>query len=866
MASDIHNMRTSSIRSRFLGSLALLIVSILPLSATSGWDQLSLAEQRRMALETQLAIDFLQDQHYKRLPFDAISPIDLIDNYLEQLDYTRMYFTEADQKEIQERFQYTIKSQYLREGNLFPAFEIFKMYKERVLARVVWVKERLKSDFDLESDLTFAPDRSEAPFVSDTASLDELWERRLAFELIEEMLTGDDLATAKDKLVRRYDRMERSVNEIEAHNVQEIFLTTLCHLYDPHSDFFSIEAADEFNIAISNSLVGIGAILRDEDGYCVIQELLPGGPAELSGQLHSGDKIVAVAQAKAEPVDVVDMRLRKIVRMIRGDKGTIVNLTIIPAGDPTNRKIVSLVRDEIKLTANLASARIFDVPSDAGVTVPIGVIELPSFYGGQDPRDPSTSKDVEELIGKLKNQGVVGIVLDLRRNGGGLLNEAVRLAGLFIPKGPVVMVRDTAGQVRTDWDSDPKVAWDGPLVVLVSRNSASASEIVAGALQVHGRAIIVGDKATHGKGTVQSPWDLSRSMRRYIRPQERLGTIKLTIQKFYLPNGVSTQNEGVKSDIVIPSINDFLKIGESDLPNALIWDEIEPVNFNTKLATLPSGPVINEDLFTQLKNASSKRQASLEEFQYMTRVIERFKERQEQKDFSLNLNQRIEKKDQDSAWREESESERKRLAAEMPFTQRNIKLDLTRAQDAVHQNKLANALLPNGLPRANNFFQKIYYHQPEPTADIKEVFVENLDYEKALKSSASLAKSLSEATGQEISEAKLRTFLQYMRSADRGTDIQVETKFAELIGLPIADNQANAALAILFKELIVLDPGALDENPVLDVHLRESLRVVMDWLQIETSPFRDRLVAYLSSTAQTASPTPTTLNENRLSR
>lgn len=858
MASEALHM--STLRNRFspalFGLLFSLVISVPTLQAVSGWDSLSRTDQRRMALETQLAIEFLQDQHYKRLPFDAISPNELIDNYLEQLDYTRMYFTAEDQNELQERFEFTIKSQYLREGNLFPAFEIFKMYKERVLARVTWVKERLKHDFDLDTDRTFSPDRSEAPFSDNAATLDELWERRLVLEIIEEMLAGDDLATAREKINRRYDRMERTVNEIEAHNVQETFLTTLCHLYDPHSDFFSIEAADEFNIAISNSLVGIGAILRDEDGYCVIQELLPGGPAELSGQLHSGDKIVAVAQESTEPVDVIDMRLRRIVRMIRGDKGTTVALTVIPASDPSNRKVINLIRDEIKLTANLASARIFDVPSAANVTVPIGVIELPSFYGSQDPRDPSTSKDVEELIGKLKSQGVVGIVLDLRRNGGGLLNEAVRLAGLFIPKGPVVMVRDTSGQVRTDWDSDSKLAWDGPLVVLVSRNSASASEIVAGALQVHGRAVIVGDTATHGKGTVQAPWDLSRSMRRYIRPEERLGTIKLTIQKFYLPDGVSTQNEGVKSDIVIPSVNDFLKIGESDLPNALIWDKIEPVSFNPKLITLPSGPVLNESLFTQLKESSASRQAELEEFQYMNGVIERVKERQEQKELSLNLKKRMEQKEQDSEWRERSEEERKRLAAEMPFTQRDIELDLTRAQDAVHQDKLANALLPNGLPRANNFYQKIYYHQEEAGSDIKEIYVENLDYEKALKSSATIAEVLSDSLGLQIEESKLHAFLQYMRSADRGSDIQVELKFAELIGIGTDGNKANTALALLFREMIKLDPRALEENPVLDVHLRESLRVVMDWLQIEASPFRDRLVAYLSSTAQTTPTDP----------
>ncbi|MDX2110977.1 MAG: carboxy terminal-processing peptidase [Verrucomicrobiota bacterium] len=845
-------MTNPSIDSRHkLLRVALVALSLLltpALHAFEGWSSLTREDQRRMALETNLAIEFLQENHFKRMPFSQVDAKELLTSYMKDLDYARMFFTQTDQDEVLLRFGDTLKTRYLQEGNLYPAFEIYSIYRQRALDRCDWVFKRLKGDFDFKGKDTFAPDRSESPFSKDTTSMDLLWEDRIKFELLGEMLGGDTLEGAKEKIQRRYTRTQRFINETESYNVQEIFLNSLSGLYDPHSNFFSAQgSAEEFNIQITNTLSGIGAVLRDEDGYCVIQELVAGGPAELSGQLFPGDKVEMVAQEKAEPVDATDMKLRKVVSMIRGEKGTKVILTLIPANatDPSERKRVTLVRDEIKLTENLASARVFESPLEDGSTVPIGVIELPSFYGGmgRDSADEATtSKDVEELINKLKPMGVQGIVLDLRRNGGGLLSEAIRLGGLFIPKGPIVMVKDTTGQTRTDWDSDSKLAWDGPLIILVSRNSASASEIVAGALQSMGRALVIGDKATHGKGTVQQPWELARSLRRLITNKaDQLGTMKVTIQKFYLPNGASTQNEGVVSDIAIPSINDYLKIGESDLPNALVWDTIEPVEWNPQLARLPAGKILDKQIIQELKEKSENRRKSLEEFKYLETTLSRFKERQDQKDVSLNLEDRQKQKEEDKKFREEMELERDRLAALNPYKSEEILLNLSAKKEQIHQEKLLSSTLPNGMPKANNFYQKVYYYQATPDDPIKEIYIDYLDYEKAQKSTATIAAALSAKLGDTVSTENLNKFFNYMHTADLGRDPQVEKNFASNLGLP--ESQSTPLLPTLFREIVQLDKDALKTVPTLDIPLRESLRVMVDWLQLEDSPFAGRVLA-----------------------
>jgi carboxyl-terminal processing protease len=365
------------------------------------------------------------------------------------------------------------------------------------------------------------------------------------------------------------------MRRLDADELMGIYLDALAHVYDPHSDYFGREEAEEFDIGMNLSLVGIGATLQVRDGYCVVADLVPGGPAARGGLLKPGDRIVAVAQGAGEPVDIVDLPLPRAVELIRGPKGSTVRLTVIPAGaDVSIRKTVSLVRDKINLADQHAKAAIINLPQTGGPGLRIGVIDLPSFYGTGAEKAGGAASDTALLIEKLKQENVQGLILDLRRNGGGSLEEAVRLTGLFIPSGPVVQIRGPDGDVDIGKSPETGPLYRGPMVVLTSRLSASASEIVAGALQDYGRALIVGDASTFGKGTVQTILPLKE-----IFHHSGLGEVKVTIRKFYRPSGASTQLRGVVPDIVLPSETDLDNIGESKLPNALPWDILPPTTY-----------------------------------------------------------------------------------------------------------------------------------------------------------------------------------------------------------------------------------------------------------------------------------------------
>jgi carboxyl-terminal processing protease len=418
-------------------------------------------------------------------------------------------------------------------------------------------------------------------------------------------------------------------------------------------------------------LVGIGAVLGVEDDYCTVKEIVPGGPADLSKQLKPGDKILTVTQKSEEPVEIIGMKLRKIVEQIRGQKGTEVTLTIQPvdATDPATRKTITITRDVVKLNDSRAHAAVFEVPGADGQPVPLGVITLPSFYGPADSSGaadkPSASKDVAQLITQLKTAGVKGLVLDLRHNGGGYLSEAIELAGLFIKQGPVVQVKYSTGEVQVDSDSNIGIAYDGPLAVLVDRFSASASEIVTGALQNYGRAIVIGDSSTHGKGSVQSVYEMDRLVPQLARAPVKTGAVKITVQKYYLPNGSSTQLKGVVPDIVLPSVDEFLPIGEGSLPHALIWDQIPTSRFD--------GQPLEPRVVLPLREASLARQAKSEEFTYLRKNIDWFKMRQAQKLVSLNLEARREQKTADETFRKAMEAE-KLLLAKQEFPNKEFRL------------------------------------------------------------------------------------------------------------------------------------------------------------------------------------------------
>ncbi len=642
----------------------------------------------------------LQRAHYSKVSVEKVDPKEFLENYMKRLDRQRLYFLQVDHDLYLKDFVPTIAT-YLKQGNLFPGFRIYNDYRKKTLSRLSWVMIRLKGKFIFENDAIFIPDREKLPWPKNDKDADEIWEKRLTYEMLAEILNqiklGKEdnasetektptlpkeevmvgyLKEARERITKRYERWQKNVRDFEASDVQELYLTALTQMFDPHTTFLNIKERDKFNQSMHNTFVGIGAVLTDEDGFCTIKELLPGGPAEACRELEPEDVILKVAQADGEFVDVVDMKLSKIVELIKGPKDTVVRLFIKPAKNPTGRKPVSITRDRIKLTANLASATIHEVPAPEGDrTFPVGVIELPSFYGAAPGEAKAkASDDVEELVAKLKELGAEGVVLDLRRNGGGFLSEAVSLAGLFISRGPVVQVKNTDGKIRKKFDFNPKIVWEGPLVLLVSRYSASASEIVAGALQNHKRALIVGDKATHGKGTVQSMIEMNAP---YLRlKSKKRSAAKITIQKYYLPSGTSTQNVGVTSDISMPSVNEFLPIGEADLPHAMEWDEIPGVNYRRPTEEFR----ITSEAAKRLLETSLKRQKKEEEFTYLQKNVNWYKGKREQKEFSLNLEKRLEDKAKDEAFSKKLNEEMKRLA-EKSFPTRRIRLDVVRQQD-----------------------------------------------------------------------------------------------------------------------------------------------------------------------------------------
>ncbi|NBB78749.1 MAG: hypothetical protein GVY36_04795 [Verrucomicrobia bacterium] len=703
-----------------------------------------------MASQTRWVVNTINARHYLRGSMQELDGQEMVEAYIQSFDYSRMYFTRPEVDEFVFRFADAME-EFLKKGNLYAAFEIYDSFKAKAEARTEWTFERLEQDFDFSVDETFQTDRREAEWPASAEEADALWERRLKYELLNEMLSlaseteegrsaslnmenpdvvdpdADDddepfdpaklkrlledetffaetLDSAREKIRRRYERNLNFTMDREAPEVQESFINAMTELFDPHSSFLSSDTLESFNSAVQNSFVGIGALLEDDDGICTIKEILPGGPAERSGLLSPEDQILGVAQGDEEFEDVVDMQLRYIVRKIKGEKGTTVRLLIRPgdASDPSVRKVIPIVRDEVKLTANLASAKLIEVPNESGEIIPVGVIELPSFYGniGAGGTLSTTSDDVSELINKLTEAGAEGLILDLRMNGGGLLSEAVRTAGLFIPVGPVVQVRDSSGRKDVLSDRDPGMLWDGPLIVLTSRFSASASEIVAGALQDHGRALIVGNSSTHGKGTVQEVYHMNnRSAFSFFgaKNQARPVASKITIKQFYLPDGSSTQVRGVPSDIALPSVNEFLPIGEDDLPHALPWDKIDGIDWVNDWNKLDVDSPQDPALIEQLVEASKQRRNELDEFQFLKEQIEWRRQRFEEKEVSLHLEKRIQRKITEQTYVDELDETYEALSAE-DYAMTPYILKVTEEQEAESRENLARQ---NGSGEAN---------------------------------------------------------------------------------------------------------------------------------------------------------------------
>jgi carboxyl-terminal processing protease len=572
----------------------------------------------------------LEEGHYTHQPLNDDVSLKFLRSYLELLDFSHLFFTQGDVDAITAKYATSLDDDVLL-GNLKPAYEIFELYSKRVSDRVVKIKELLKQPMDFKTERTIDLSRQKAPWPKDEPEADELWRGRIASELLQEKLSEHPIEPGPQLVARRYDRLIRNIHEEDKEEQVKIFLDALAQTYDPHSEYLSKADLKNFSINMGLSLVGIGAMLRSEDGYAKIESLVPGGPAQVDGRLKVGDRITAVAQGQAAFSDVRDMRLDKVVEQIRGKKGTRVRLLVIPsdAADPSKRKTVELVRDEIKLKDQEARADLIIKKDESGATVKLGWITLPSFYADMDKRQKSTTRDVQALLKRLRKEEIGGLVVDLRRNGGGSLEEAIALTGLFLKSGPIVQTKGSNGSIIVSPDPDPGIFYAGPLLVLTSRQSASASEIFAGALQDYGRAVVVGDKNTFGKGTVQTILEIGRFTSLLGSRSQDDGALKLTIQKFYRVAGGSTQLHGVASDIVLPTLSDLPEFGESALKNVLPYDEVAKAKY-TKWSD-------GQPLFIdELKRRSSARVQNTPEFHYVMEDMARLRRRIDDNSISLN--------------------------------------------------------------------------------------------------------------------------------------------------------------------------------------------------------------------------------------
>jgi carboxyl-terminal processing protease len=613
---------------------------------------------------TRLTSKILEKSQFAHHPLDDELAGKFLDRYLDTLDGQHMLFLQSDVDEFA-RFKSTLAQATCRDGDSSPARVIFARYLERLDQRAAYIAQLLRTEhFDFSTNERYSYNRKDAPRPADLTAAQQLWRQHLRSEYLQEDLNGKKEEEIAQILTRRAERQVQTMRKLDDQMILESYLNALAHVYDPHSDYMGPEEMQSFGALMKLSLVGIGASLQSDDGYCKIREIVPGGPAARNGQLKVGDRIVGVAQENGEMTDLIDMPLPQAVELIRGKKGTTVRLTIIPAGaaDDATRNRVSIVRDEIKLEDQQAKARIIDLPGEKGGTQRIGVIDLPGFYGG-DPGSsgPSATKDVARLLKKLKQENVTGIVLDIRRNGGGSLDEAISLTGLFIPSGPIVQVRGPNGRVEVGSDDDDTTLYDGPLVVLTSRLSASASEILAGALQDYGRALIVGDSSTFGKGTVQTILPLAQIMQREgLTPAEDPGALKTTISKFYRPSGKSTQIEGVKSDIVLPSLTDTPEISEGEMQNPLPWDTVPSALFAGRDRV---GPYLST-----LRARSADRIAKDPDFIELQKERGELRRTREAKSISLNEAERRREKAEFQARMEARKKERDALAATQPPT------------------------------------------------------------------------------------------------------------------------------------------------------------------------------------------------------
>jgi len=635
---EITLRKTSNIRCNRLlaAALALLATQAFATGLAVEQDKALFPEQRHENIG-ELVTQFIQKSHYMHIAVDDELSSRVMDGYIESLDRNRMYLTAADIEHFN-GFRHELDDM-VKSKPLDPVYEMFEIYQTRVRERLNFALTQLETEPDYYADGSYQFDRSEAPWARDVAELDEIWRQRVINDALNLALEDEPWEKIQDVLTKRYEGFLKRLDQVNNDDVFERFMNAFAHTLDPHSSYLSPRNSEEYRIQMSLSYFGIGASLQTEDDFVKIVSIIPGGPAAIDGKLQPNDRITGVAQGpEGEMEDVIGWRLDDVVDLIRGPADSVVRLEIIPANAPPGspKSVIGLTRDQVRLEEQAAKSEIVKIPRD-GREWSIGVIDVPSFYrdyralSNGDKNYTSTTKDVKRLIGELEKEGIDGLVIDLRGNGGGHLTEATALSGLFIDNGPVVQLRNSNGRISRLDDPDPvaRVAYNGSLAVLVDRFSASASEIFAAAIQDYARGVIVGQQ-TFGKGTVQNLYSLDQ----YLRAEDDngFGQLTLTIGKYYRVTGESTQHRGVDPDIALPSGIDAELVGESVRDSALPWDTVQTTRFRR-------GKPLDSTI-ESLTASYTQRSKDDPNFQYQLDIIRAAEEMRSQKTISLNIEER----------------------------------------------------------------------------------------------------------------------------------------------------------------------------------------------------------------------------------
>lgn len=807
---------------RHLLFFAFFLASVLRVQAVSIGTQMSLAQRQVLQREARLVVDLLQNHHFSGRALRELESKAMVSRFIEDLDPQAEFLDDADHESLHRRFDRTLKSVYLFRGDLQPAFEIFDLFTARADERLQWVRRRLDRGFDFTDSETRRDRVKPVPF-STRAEADLYWELLLKERVLVEILRGRTNAEAEEEVRRQYARIQRTIMAYDALAVRERFLDAIIRSYDAHSGYFSADSTREFAVEMEKSVVGVGLNLRKEDGSCLVESLQRGGPAELGDEIQPGDVLEAVTGEDGVWHELGALRLREIVSLLRGAVGTRLQIAYRPAGESA-RRVTSLERRRVDLGSERAHGAVCEVPSGSS-SRRIGWIMLPNFYAaGPDSKDSSATRDVRELLGTMGTQPLDGLVIDLRTNPGGALTEAAALSELFLPGGVMMLTRGLDGKVTAYPLKQGTPLYTGPLVVLVSPGSASASEVFAGAMKYHRRALVVGAPATFGKGTVQNYLDLAK----VPGGQPDWGTLRLTRERFYLPDGNSVQASGVTGDISFPGVEAPGKSRrEADLPGSLPAETV-PAPPGIRPATLV-GAHLTDDLKEQLRGFATANLQALPEWE-LVRDAETIQARNRQE-----IERSLQQASRQRTWDEQTESmlawslRQRQLAQTLAYpTQAH---DTKERSDTLSSEDERLGRRQAGEPAARPRLHQGAFVMQTAAGHWRKVRLDSFDFPRRVAEAATLATRLGQATNHTVAPETMKSFLQHAALLEHVTAPALLKAVGPLTGADASPESRLLLLEYLLLEITRLDDSFRQERAPLDVPLREAMRLTARWAE-----------------------------------